>query len=148
MPNLCVENHTKRTTALKAARPLPKRLIPLSTEVLMNLTLLVALNQSHWSHRYDLSKFREQLTCVHINIDINYTFKLRYSFHFIHFFPSLAIQTRRKSNCSYNTSINKKNHLPYIVGYNVLSCLNVSHVNNSGYSVILVIACNLNWQVG
>lgn len=38
---VCVGNHTQSLTALKAARPLPKHLAPLSIEVIMNLTHLL-----------------------------------------------------------------------------------------------------------
>lgn len=48
---VCVGNHTQSLTALKVSKPLPKQLAPLSMKAIMNVTHLVALEQSPWSDR-------------------------------------------------------------------------------------------------
>lgn len=57
---VCVGNHTRRITTLEAARPLPKHLAPLSTDVIMNLAPLLAFELSHLSGQYVTNKEGEQ----------------------------------------------------------------------------------------
>ena len=56
--------------ALRAARPVPKHLAPLSMNVIMNLAPLAAFKVSHRSDRYVNKKEKRQFSYTH-----NYRYK-------------------------------------------------------------------------